>query len=345
MQINKLSKITWIEKSQLLPNKQIKEKTSPELIEILNIQDIEKNKDKTDLKPNVEFVEKHVTEYQHGINELLKKEDNENRMKIEFGWEGKITRQQIPESMIAKIIQSIPKSLRDISNLKKIFYYDTILVPDFDEKGNFAGNLKKQIAIEKFPEPEDHQTRLMIGATSPEENNPQNADIYMLPIPNTVSENQEAISYYQIHVLLHEFFHTLELTKRDPEKREKIIFTKDGEEFSFEDWWKAFEELILSQIEPNCVSSYAQTYIHELTQETKERDFEKFTHALAEQMAETFVAYILNIISNDENRTDFKAENFGNQNLKNTKSDEPKNMKRILMNKLYNAQLVTKEQN
>lgn len=162
-----------------------------------------------------------------------------------------------------------------------------------------------------------------------------------------MSKDKKAVYLYQIHVLLHEFFHTVDYPRRDPEERSKILLQVDGKQFTFQDWWLAFEELILSGIEPQCVSSYANTYFEDLNQKTKKSDYNKFTHALAEQICETFVAYQLWIISNDEGWTNFKIENFGNiVQLEKQLKDESKsaNLKWILMDKLCRAMVIKQEE-
>jgi hypothetical protein len=337
MEIKKLSELTGFDQSSFIPNEELRENLRSTMNKVLPLEEeIEKNRNKVDLKPNVDFVQNNLNIYNDRFNSFLKKEDQDNIMKIEFDGSGEITKDQISEERISKMIQSIPYSLRKISDLKKVLYFDLALVPHFKEDGNFD-EIKgvDQIPVSDFPRKEDHPSRLMIGATSEDGEN-----IFMTPIPNSVSENQDAVNHYQNHIFLHEFFHSIERAKRDPEVRKKIIFSFNNQEFSFQDWWKAFEELILSEVEPICVSSYANTYFHDLTTEMKTNNPNKFTHALAEQICETFVAYILNIISNDTNWIDFKSESFGNKTISPKNEIDPKNMKWILMNKLYNANLV-----
>lgn len=337
MEIKKLSELIGFEQTTFIPNEELREILRSRINKVLSLEDeIERNKNKVDLKPNVDFVQNNLTFYDNGFDSFLKKEDQNNILQIEFGGSGKITKNQISEERISKIIQSIPDSLRKISDLKKVLYFDLALVPHFKEDGNFD-EIKgvDQISVSDFPREKDHPSRLMIGATSEDGKN-----IFMTPIPHSVSENQEAINHYQNHVFLHEFFHSIERAKRDSEKRSKVIFSSNGQEFSFQDWWEAFEELILSGVEPVCVSSYAETYFHDLTVETKTNNPDKFTLALAEQICETFVAYILNIISNDNNWNNFKSESFGNKTINSENETDPKNMKWILMDKLYNANLV-----
>jgi hypothetical protein len=170
--------------------------------------------------------------------------------------------------------------------------------------------------------------------------------IYPTPIPISVSEDKRAVYLYQIHVFLHEFFHTIELLRRKPEEKSKILLEVDGQNFTFNDWWLAFEELILSGIEPQCVSSYANTYFDDLNQESKSADYDKFTIALAEQICETFVAYQFGIISNNEGWKNFKSESFGNiQQLKKfvKKESESANLKWVLMDKLCRSNIIPKK--
>ena len=92
---------------------------------------------------------------------------------------------------------------------------------------------------------------------------------------------------------------------------------------------------------------YGNTYLSLLNKETKEEDYDKFTYAMAEQIAETFVAYQLGIISNHEGWTNFKAESFANidQLEKFIKKDsQSANRKWVLMDKLYRAQFIKEDE-
>lgn len=195
------------------------------------------------------------------------------------------------------------------------------------------------VPVEEFPREQDHPSRILVGASSGDV-------IYPTPIPASVSENERAVFLYQVHVFLHEFFHTIDYPRRDPSVRGKVVLEVDGDQFTFQDWWEAFEQLLLSGAEPNPVSSYANVYSDSLNQETKSNDPRKFAQAVAEQICETFVAYQLGIISNDEGWTDFKAESFGNQKQYGKqilKTAPAANLKWVLMDKLCRARVIAQE--
>ena len=54
------------------------------------------------------------------------------------------------------------------------------------------------------------------------------------------------------------------------------------------------------------VSKYAATYTDQLNQATKTADPDKFINAVAEQMGEAFVGYMLGILPNDNGYVDFR---------------------------------------
>ena len=116
---------------------------------------------------------------------------------------------------------------------------------------------------------------------------------------------------YQQHVLLHEFFHTVEIARRSNEQRANILLETDGTQFTLQQWWTEFEQFVLDQRGldqgEKPVSRYAAGYEHQLNATVRDSDNAVFTHALAEQVCESFVAYQQNIIPNDEGITDFKT--------------------------------------
>lgn len=149
---------------------------------------------------------------------------------------------------------------------------------------------------------DDHPTRILVGLTIGD-------TIYPTPIPRTLSQNDRAIEIYQICVFIHEFFHTVEEGSRSYRKnnRDKIKFDLAGEQFTFADWWKDWENLILSTKESGFVSYYASTYSNKLTESKRDQGGWEFEYAIAEQIAESFVAYMLNIQANPDGWTDFKT--------------------------------------
>jgi hypothetical protein len=301
---------------------------------------IEKNKDKLDLKPNIDFVSRHIDLYEKAVGSISKREPSPSSLdwasKIEFVGDQDIVDPQLSSEDCRQLLSRMPEPLIQLSKLQTISYLKVIPVPGYDDQGNFDDKKVKSVPAKDFPRPNDHPTRILVGISD-------GKAIYPSPIPKTVSTDERATYLYQAHVLLHEFFHTIDYPRRDPKERSKILLEMDGNCFSYQDWWNAFEKLILKGIEPVCVSSYANTYTDHLTSETKAKDFEKFTDALAEQICETFVAYQLNIISNDDEWTDFRSESFGNQKQQEAfkKGEAPSaNLKWVLMDKLCRAKVV-----
>ena len=101
----------------------------------------------------------------------------------------------------------------------------------------------------------------------------------------------------------------------------------DGKRFTFQDFWSGFEKLYL-QSDRKSVSIYATTYADDLNSKTKIENPTRFDTALGEQICESFVGYMLGIISNNNNITDFQSEH----------PDEYK-----LIDKLYRAKVIQKD--
>lgn len=310
---------------------------------------VEANKDKLDLKPNIDFVSLNKYKFEKGLDAIYQREpDDDSKVwseGIAFSGTDDIVSPQVSLNECKQLLARMPKSLIEMSKLQTVDYHTfgnvrVIPVPGFDEQGNLDSKKVQLVPVDEFPREGDHPSRILVGVSTGDK-------IYPTPIPKSVSEDEKAVFLYQVHVLLHEFFHTIDYPRRSPEERSKILLEVDGQQFTFQDWWMAFEELILSGNEPQCVSSYANTYFNDLNQETREADYNKFTHALAEQICETFVAYQLGIISNDEGWTDFKKESFGNvsQLTKQVKEEsESENLKWILMDKLCRTSVIKQEE-
>ena len=194
---------------------------------------------------------------------------------------------------------------------------------------------KESVLVDKFPRQNDHPTRMLIGCTSP-----TGETIYQTAIPTSVSENHEAGWFYQIHVFLHEFFHTVELPRRNPADQEKVILNS---RFTLEDWWNEWVELFARNREPGFITPYAAAYAEDLTEEARVSRPKKHAEALAEQMCEVFVAYRLGVAPNDAGWTDFLSESFGNTHQKKKASGMPGHIpaseKGVLMRRLCDATL------
>ena len=308
----------------------------------------EQNKNKLDLKPNVDFVTRHAKIFEQGYKTILERTPDQEALewadKIEFTGTDDIVEPQVYPEDVKKILARMPKALIQLSKLKSVSYHTfghprVIPVPGFDEEGNFDRKKVNLVPVDEFPRKDDHPSRILVGVSDGKK-------IYPTPIPETVSKDKRAVFLYQIHVLIHEFFHTVDYPRRTPGAREEILLETDGQQFTLQNWWEEFEELILSGKEPICVSSYANTYKDDLNTETAKKDYnDKFTSAIAEQMSESFVAHQLGIVSNDEGWTEFKKESFGNeeQRTKFTDSQTPSaNLKWQLIDKLCRAKVITK---
>jgi hypothetical protein len=65
MKINKLSLLTGLQPESFLPNKKLQEKLRSRINMLLSLdKKIENNKNKVDLKPNVDFVENNIDLYE-----------------------------------------------------------------------------------------------------------------------------------------------------------------------------------------------------------------------------------------------------------------------------------------
>lgn len=300
----------------------------------------EENKNKLDLKPNVAFVAEHIGRFQEGLARLMARPTSEQGValanKVTFSEEGDIVHPQLTPDEIRTLLRVMPPALAEISQLEHISYHKVIHVPGFDAKGNFDPKQVQLVPAAEFPREGDHPSRVLVGVSN-------GTNIFPTPIPPTVSDNSEAVKMYQTHVFIHEFFHTIEILFRDPAIRSMITLETDGVQFTFQEWWEAFEILMVSSIEPRAVSMYAATCSDDLDRDLATENPQKFTHALAEQMAETFVAYLLNIISNKEGWVDFKNESFGNHQqvlAQNNDSTLAANLKWGLMDKLFRAKTI-----
>jgi hypothetical protein len=309
----------------------------------LSLAEIEAKKDKFDLKPCIDFVSQHKSIYEKNILKLQQLNVSVISPEVDFIGEEKIIAPQLYSSECLDLLRRMPPILSTLTKLKQISYITfgnehVIPIPGFDKEGNFDACKVELVNYNEFPRENDHPSRVLVGVSNGE-------TIYPTPIPFSVSADQQAISYYQIHVFLHEFFHTIGYPARKDNERANIILYDhySGNAFSFQQWWEDFERLILSRREPEFISNYASNYADRLNQKVKESDPISFEIALSEQICETFVAYMLNIVPNRRGWTDFRLEDFGNYsqlekfNLGNSVSA---NEKYLLMSRLLESRLV-----
>jgi hypothetical protein len=196
---------------------------------LLKEEEIEANKDKLDLKPNIDFVSRNIEKYEAGLEKILGRipcQDTETwSQQISFnGTEDIVCPQVLPEKC-RKILAHMPKSLIELSKLQTVDYHTfgnvrVIPVPGFDDQGNFDSSKVQLVPVSEFPREGDHPSRILVGVSIGNK-------IFPTPIPKTVSEDKRATYLYQVHVLLHEFFHTIDYPRRNPEERAKIILKVD----------------------------------------------------------------------------------------------------------------------
>jgi hypothetical protein len=337
-----------------------------------NVAAIEKRKDKLNFAPAIEFVESNLWKYQEGIQQLLwiprSEEANIFANTVDIVGHSKEvdTKTQLTPKECRDLLARIPDILRKLSHLKTISYdYNgagyRIHIPVYSTDGSFS-RLAHAVRPTDFPRKlgntyeifrhikeddglhykseqivaheSDHPTRFVVGISNW-------ATIYPTAIPKSIGSS-DTIKMYQTGVFLHEFFHTIELPHRSNKasNRNMINLQYQWDSYTLQDWWKEWEDLYLTQWESQkSISYYASTYTNNLL----DRNDPLFEFSLAEQIAESFVAYMLNIQANSDGWTDFRAESFGNQELLKEYQDGKSlsaNKKWLLMNKLCNSTLV-----
>jgi hypothetical protein len=171
-------------------------------------------------------------------------------------------------------------------------------VPIFDVEGNWVN--VEMVQQYEFPRADDHPSRILVGRSTGE-------TIYPSALPKSVHLNDKVRWFYQLHVFLHEFFHTIELPRRSREAREKVILSRYGRQFTMQQWWEKWEKEFSSDQKPPYATRYASTYGNDLSPDVLEKNHDRFTRALAEQICESFVGYILGIVPNDQDNPRFRT--------------------------------------
>ena len=201
-----------------------------------------------------------------------------------------------------EILSRLPEAFQELSMLVNINYHFARIVPVplFEEDGEWKGAVN-MVDEEKFPRPcsGDHSHRILIGRSD-------GTMIFPSALPVSIHESVRVRWIYQLHVMLHEFFHTIELLRRDPEIARKVMLQTGANIYTFCDWWQKWEELFASPMRPLSPTRYAQSYVDSLTIGTFKDHRDDFTRALAEQVAESFVGYIMGVVPNDQDDPSFK---------------------------------------
>ncbi len=253
-----------------------------------------------DLRPALQFVALHRERYETAVRELMDRPPM--RLPI-YSYPGLCILQhsgtQLHPVEIREIVGRLPQPFRDLSLLSTIDYEhaSTVPVPIFSADGSWID--VDFVPEADFPRPGQHSGRILIGRSIGDV-------IYPSALPVCIHEDARIRWLYQLHVFLHEFFHTIEFKRRSRALRESIRLARNSSRFTFEQWWNRWEELLLSENRPLFPTRYAATYLDSLTREVAEKDPEKFTRAVAEQICESFVGYILGIAPNDQDEADFK---------------------------------------
>jgi hypothetical protein len=171
-------------------------------------------------------------------------------------------------------------------------------VPRFNSEGRMVG--QDMVPATIFPRQEDHLGRILIGYST-------GNSIYPSALPRSIHRSESCRWFYQLHVFLHEYWHTIEYLRRDVDSRSKIVLeTKEGKTTTFQEWWETWEYVYTFRRRTQFVTRYAATHADDLLKQVLEDDYERFTKALAEQICESFVGYILGIVPNDEDVPSFK---------------------------------------
>ena len=271
---------------------------------------VERRKDNFDLRPALEFVSRHIGQYQASLLNLTSGQPSvpPNFSKIEcadpamcLNCDRLDSQPQITPTDIRKILPHIPVIFHTLSQLEKIDYVDNriVPVPVFDTDGSWRD--VEFVSVDSFPRPSDHPSRILIGRSD-------GHIIYPSALPMIVWGDNQCRWFYQLHVFLHEFFHTIEYLRRSKKLREKIVLeSEQGKRFTFQAWWSQWEDEFCPTTKPPFATRYAATYANSLNWDAFEKQPDVFTRALAEQICESFASYILGIAPNDQDNPDFKS--------------------------------------
>lgn len=263
---------------------------------------IEEKKDRLDLRPAVEFVARHIDRYLEGYARLFGKEiDSASRIRIEYANVGCLANAglQMRPEVIDHILPRLPAAILELSLLESVDYSNAanVPVPIFEEDGGWSGD-HVMVNMHRFPRENDHPSRILIGYST-------GKVIFPSALPASVCAAERARWLYQLHVLLHEFFHSVEYLRRSPEKRRLVVLDCMGRQFTLQRWWSMWEDEFLRSRRPPLATRYAASYKDMLSWEAMEKDPKGTERALAEQVCESFVGYILGVAPNDENEQIF----------------------------------------
>ncbi len=312
----------------------------------LTPREIEPNKDRMDLKPNLQYVERNLPKYEEALRRFLSKPfPPEN-----YVWISGIDVRnvvddftlQLPPNTALDILSHLPTEMLRISSLRALDYqYQRFIpIPNFNEEGFLDAKCpcRRVVSADIFPHDEEedgthiehHPTRILIGNT-------HQGVIFPSFLPKTVSENRRAVEFYQIHVLLHEFFHTIVAPFRSEESAKRLVLHfQDGKSMTYADWRKAFIDSMLHR-EPVFPSNYASTYADQIHPEA-----DRSSIAVEEQLCETFAAYILGRAPGNVEYDDFTTFHFGNEHPEEQLIKGYGSIRHELMDRFFHATFESK---
>jgi hypothetical protein len=275
---------------------------------------IEAKKDRSNLKTELDFVGNHRDAYRRHVDGFFAQNEYEESRtfaeKITYvNYEEK--KSQISPEEIKSIIARIPPHLTSRSSLVSIDFewQDKLPVPIFDENGDMLWNDIPIMNADDFIKSSHHPHRALIGYTAPKLEKDEFGEttfstiIKPTTIPQTISDDPESVHFYQTHVFIHEFMHTIEKPYRDEESAQKwILNTMSGRTFA--DWTNDYARAVEEERVPG--SYYASIYLDDLFQ-TQDQKTVPYSVPLIEWVCEDWVGTVLGIIPNDAGDIDFRT--------------------------------------
>lgn len=264
---------------------------------------VEKKKDELDLVPTLAFVQNHLPVYERSLRRFMHRPRTIDypaaRPHLVNSDHMSPLSPQLTAGDVMSVVSRLPKVILEISMLEKVDYIqaDIVPVPVFKKDGSWRD--VDFVDVREFPRKKDHPSRILIGRSTGKE-------IYPSALPDSIHEGKRARWFYQLHVFFHEMFHTVELLRRNEEEGSKLIFRNSDGEFSFRKWVTLWDFLFLPERICQYPSRYASNYAPDLSLEKRQLDGNAYDRALAEQMCESFVGYILGIVPNDDDCPVFK---------------------------------------
>ncbi len=267
---------------------------------------IEKRKDRLNLRPALEFVRRHIKRYENALSSLVSRPAMRlpHVLEVKFEEEDMLSEAgpQLNKEQILQAIGALPEPILELSMLECIDYNhaQTIPVPVYDLEGYWRGAVEK-VELSAFPRPADHPSRILIGYST-------GKIIYPTPLPESVYEGTHERWFYQLHVFLHEFFYTIEFLRRGADARRSIVLTRGAASYTLQEWWLKWEIIrMMTAKRPHFPTRYAATYANDLTPTIRKVSPVLFETALAELICESFVGYMLGVAPNDDDHPEFKS--------------------------------------